>query len=109
MGDDQTELWDVGPDARQLARRTDPETSKLSAQETVHDVAGLQSRAADAVARWPGRTGRELTVLLDDTSDRTVGRRLSEIEKKGLVRRGASRPCRVTGRQAATWFPKEGE
>ena len=109
MGHEQTELWDVGPEARQLARRVDPETSKLAAQEVVHEVAGLQARTVEAVERWPSRTGRELTELLEDRSDRTIGRRLSEVAKKGLIRRGPARACRVTGRRAATWLPQESE
>jgi len=89
------------------ARSTDPITSALAAEQIDDVVAELQAWAAACVRQTPGRTQRELGVLYCPTDPRRIGRRLAEIEKLGLVRRGDVRPCTISGRSAETWFPVE--
>ena len=87
------------------ARTTDPASSHLAAADVEASGAGArQARAVlAAVARWPGRTAREIS---DSTGlDRyAVSRRLPELEEAGEVRRGAMRRCQVGGRQSLTWW-----
>lgn len=90
------------------ARTTDPETSKAGAVYAAPSLPELQRWAAQCVIASPGRTANELAALYCPTDPRTIGRRLGEAERKGLVRRGTVRKCERSGRQAATWWPVGG-
>ncbi len=68
----------------------------------------MSTGKAQAFAVWcvkqkPDSTARELDRAYAPRADRSVGKRLTECERLGLVRRGAKRRCTVTGRTAATW------
>lgn len=93
--------------AAALARRTDPETSHVSAQEAIGLglVAEAAAGALRGVREHPGATARELEEAAQVPRS-TFGRRLSELDPSH-VRRGPARRCRVTGRPAATWWPIE--
>lgn len=60
----------------------------------------------------PGRTASELAENAADEGcnlDRyQFGRRLPELAADGRAEKGYSRRCGVTGRTAATWWPKRG-
>ena len=88
------------------ARRDDPATSKRSAREIVreHRRDRLQLSVADAVRRFPGRTGRELAHA-SGLYYECIHKRLPECERAGRVRRGEPRTCMVSRRQATTWWP----
>jgi hypothetical protein len=90
-----------------LARKTDPGTSWAAAREIQPDLSGLRRRAAALVTKYPGRIARELSELAGDGDPRTLNRRLGEVERTGLVRRGVARRCAVTGKLCATWWPVE--
>ena len=104
----QESFWDR-PSIRvetPAARRTDPETSHEAAE--VHTVSGKraeqQAITVAAVRAFPGRTMQELAALTDN--DRYMfGRRISECETAGLVKRGTKRVCKVTRRTAEAWWP----
>lgn len=96
------------PDARPLARRTDPVTSHEAAREIAGSVAALETWAAECVASAPGLTQRELGARFCPDDLRRIGRRLSECARKGLIKRGPVRKCSITGRSAETWWPVEG-
>lgn len=88
-----------------VAHAGDPVTSVLAAD--AHERCGAREgnlRAVrEGVARWPGRTSRELAGLLG--MDRhEAARRLPDLEKAGLVRKGEARRCRDGGTMAVTWF-----
>jgi len=70
-------------------------------------VHGLQQHAVELVHAWPCKTARELATVspLCAEDPRVLNRRLSEVEKQGLLVRGPTRRCEVTGRKAATWLP----
>lgn len=95
--------------SRPIARRTDPASSHLAAADITADGtrAAQHHQVLRAVRRWPGLTSRELAQAAG--GDRyVVARRLPEVESTGLVHRGPMRPCRVSGRQALTWWPADG-
>lgn len=98
------------------ARRSDPESSKLAAARVAEN--GTLGRQCEcvlaAVRRWPGRTSYELSeniraVWREQLDRYAVARRTWDLERKGLVRKGAARPCRVNGHQAVTWEPQTGD
>lgn len=89
-----------------IARETDPETSHLAAEEvTTSGRRAVQQHAVlAAVMAQPGLTSRELAQAAG--MDRyVVARRLPELEAAKRVRKGEARECRVSKRQAVTWWP----
>ncbi len=87
------------------ARSSDPLSSHLAAEEIAVSgtQAAQQALTVTAVLSYPGSTSRELH---DKTGlDRhALARRLSECERKGLVKRGVMRTCRSSNRPAVTWW-----
>lgn len=85
------------------ARATDPHTSKLAGEQIVRSgKIGEQHRfVLAALQASPGRTALELDRL--NRTDRVFGRRLSELERFGLVKRGAARRCEISGKLSITW------
>lgn len=89
---------------RGLFRRTDPQTSRIAASRLVESGAlGRQAQAVlEAVQANPGSTAVEIAQRAG--IDRyAVSRRLPELQRKGKVRRGPPRDCRVNGRPQSTW------
>ena len=88
------------------SRASDPETSHDAERymRVSGTLAAQQWEVLWNVRDKPGQTAREY-----DSDDIFPGgvyhRRLVELERKGLVRRGTVRRCRVGGRNAATWYP----
>ena len=92
--------------ATPAARRTDPESSHLAAEQHTRSGrrASQQDQAHAAVRAAPGRTSAELAAATG--IDRyLLARRLPECETAGRVRRSTMRICTVTGRLATTWVP----
>ncbi|HDS1649035.1 TPA: winged helix-turn-helix domain-containing protein [Stenotrophomonas maltophilia] len=89
------------------ARYTDPSSSHEAAAHMVSSGAQAvqQSQASSAVRKYPGLTSLELARATG--LDRfMLARRLPEIEKQGLIRRGMVRKCSASnGRSGCTWFP----
>jgi len=94
-------LWAV-PDAKALSRRTDPATSKAAAVAVLPRIGDLQAKVLEVVRANPGRTRNELAAVMG-WHPSEVSKRLPELERVGLVRRGAERDCNVTGRSCAVW------
>ncbi|WP_396615541.1 winged helix-turn-helix domain-containing protein [Lysobacter soli] len=90
------------------ARTSDPITSHIAAAEvSMSGQRAFQAQTtAAAVKRYPGKTSRELSVLLK-LDRHMLGRRLSECEEEKLVRRGAMRRCATSGRLSLTWWPPD--
>ena len=91
------------------ARSTDPDTSHAAADHVTENGSRDRQRriTAATVAMHPGSTARELAMHCElDRYD--IGRRLSECETAGDVRRGDARRCSQTGRQAIQWYPAGG-
>jgi len=98
----------------------DKRTSAMAAAELKADpqrLGELQRAALDLVREWPGRTCKTLASFAqlrarDDSKGiewwrQRIGRRLSELERAGLVTSGASEVDSDTGRKAVTWWPAE--
>ena len=117
MNDDDQPALDFY-EIRHRHRSTDPETSKAAAEEIT--TSGNASRQAeqvlDLVRRQPKSTSKELAfVAARSASTRNldyhaIARRLPELERAGLIRRGPARRCTrliLSGnrRKATTWEP----
>jgi hypothetical protein len=96
-----------------LARGSDPESSKLAAEEII-DSGGHTAQkqfVLRALSMHDGATARELAKYMATLVERdinalvhVIGRRLPDLEKDRRVRRGPQRTCVVGKRQALTWW-----
>ena len=95
-----------------MAKTTDPGTSHAAALRHVASALSLRrSQVYDAVVQFPDQTSNELglrmTELFPDLELRAASaspqKRLPELEKLGLIARGAARKCSSSGYQAHTW------
>jgi predicted HTH transcriptional regulator len=61
------------------------------------------------VREFPYRTSQEMASKVNPgiISADSLHKRLSDLAKRNLVRKSASRPCTVTGKVATTWAPVE--
>lgn len=94
-----------------MAHTHDPETSRIAAER--HVTSGKRARHAamvlSLVRRHPGATAVELWENATDDEQNELGemqevrRRMVELERDGLVRKGAARSCRVRGSKQVTW------
>jgi len=87
------------------ARRTDPPSSHLAAEE-VEQTGKAETQKAQVLKALQSVAG-SLTSLeiaqLFNLSRYDVARRLPELERDGKVLRGKARTCSVGNRQAVTW------
>ena len=90
---------------RHLARRRDPKTSRASARNSVEAAAGECLAILEVMANLGHpATSREIGGLLGRDDGRWVAaKRLSVLERGGLVRRVGAVIDPTTGRQAETW------
>ena len=92
-------------DSPPIARNSDPATSHRAAEEITSD--GTRSRmmqvALDAVRRHPGRTSNELEAITGH-GDGKIRKRLADLEKDGLVRKGEVRKSEVSGKNCHVWL-----
>lgn len=96
-----------------MARNTDPKTSHDAAEhhrqtnlgkrrnQTLDLVKSSQGNTAGEYGRQFFETHPELPIRV---AAQTPQKRLPELEKLGLVRRGEPRICRDSGRNCATWW-----
>ena len=86
-----------------LARKRDPQPSKLAASEIKLDgtLARQLQQTLNVVRVNPGMTAGEYESVLNFQCHK----RLSDLLALGLVFKGLSRKCKITHRTAATWFP----
>lgn len=90
-------------------RALDPSTSRDAARRA--DAAGVPATQAAwflaAVRASPGRTASELAEASAGRYDRyAANRRLADLERAGLVRKGEPRRA-PSGRPEVTWWPVE--
>lgn len=88
------------------ARNSDPITSHLAAEHITRSGVRAQQQALTyaAVKANPGCTSFEIAHA--SGIDRYVlARRCPEVELAGLIKRGETKHCLVTGRLALTWWP----
>jgi predicted HTH transcriptional regulator len=89
---------DLFAQGRTLARRDDPETSKIAAAEIVPQLGELQAWVLDLVQKDPRRTVSEMAEGLNLRDPRQIGRRLNELRKAGRIREAGKRQCSITNR-----------
>lgn len=105
--DYQPNFWDAcDPTDNPISRSSDPETSHCAADEITGD--GSRSRmmrlALEVVRANPGCTANELDQLCN-CKDGAIRKRLTDLEKLGLVKTGEVRKSKVTGKMNQTWYP----
>lgn len=91
-------------ETKPLVHRADPITSLMAARELVESGRlGQQLHAVLAALRaWSGSTSDELAE--QSGIDRFVcARRLPDLARLGLAKKGPRRESRMTGRQGVTW------
>ena len=96
--------------ARTKYRNTDPETSRLAADEAEDSgsAKGQRTVCHVEVMRNPGQTAAEIAVAV--RLERHVpSRRLPELREMGQVYNGEDRVCKVQRRKSMTWWPVGGE
>lgn len=95
-------------DPRQLSLLGPRETSAKAYREISEEgtLGRLQKRVVGAIRRATSpMTANEITAVLksDDEVNVSYHKRLSELERAGIIKRADSRKCTVTGRTACTW------
>lgn len=90
-------------EAKHLARRTDPDTSKLVASDIAREgtVGRLHQLVIDTVAKHPNKTAREIS---DIAGVDNLHKRVAELVRRQLLRVTGYRQCTVSGRMAQTYF-----
>ena len=90
-----------------IARKSDPVESHLAAEEIT--ISGYRQKMACIALKLvidnPGLTSNELEKLSGFT-DGKIRKRLPELERDGLVKRGESRRSTVSNKVCCTWWPK---
>lgn len=89
-----------------ISRSSDPISSKLTEKEITKSGIrkNQQTRVRDMVRSVPGSTSKELADFFNENRH-MVARRLPEIEKLGIIRKGSIRQCSIGKRAAVTWWP----
>ncbi len=92
------------------ARRSDPETSKIAARTLIQTGSRDTQQAAclAALAAEDGLTSGEVGKVLGAgyNARYVAARRLPELERAGVVRKGQKRACTTNGNQMVTWWVK---
>lgn len=97
-----------------IARRIDPETSHEAAAKvdvSTNELLFLKTinrfRHLDMTAKEVAAQSREYTseekVTVTDSKRETVRKRASGLEKKWLISRTGSRPCKITGNRSSVY------
>ena len=91
-----------------IARTSDPESSHLAASAITKSGKRKRQviRVLDLVMMYPCKTSLELS-LLGELDRYVIARRLPELERGFLVRKGEQRTCSAGKRMAVTWFVDE--
>lgn len=90
---------------RRMSRSTDPVTSHEAAEEHVTSGANATQRriVLEILRLLDGSTSDELAEAMK-ISRYIPARRLPELERSNLVKRGEPRKSKVTGRRGVTWW-----
>lgn len=94
--------------AEPLSHRNDPITSYRAADQLSRSGRHLSQKRAvlEALRRRDGATSGELGAFLGKDW-LYAARRLTELERDGLIHKGDIRPCRVKGSTCVTWWLTE--
>ena len=98
--------WSQTEEAKPLARRDDPETSKAAALDVAPKVGKLQQIVADIICKHGPMTAAEAgkqAHLLHGVNAESARKRCHECVAKNLISEGPPRQCSVTGKSATTY------
>ncbi|MCG7984760.1 MAG: winged helix-turn-helix domain-containing protein [Candidatus Thiodiazotropha lotti] len=86
-------------------RSDDPTSSQIAAINlSEKEVSRQGSLCLAAVTLAPGLSAREMANRFS-LDYHMIARRLSEVEKMGLIKRGEMRRCKISNRTVQVWFP----
>lgn len=90
------------------ARKSDPETSKLAAEqiESSKKAEAHRNIIVSLVRQYPGSTTGELSVHTPELTHPQIWRRMAELEEMNLVIHGDKRLCKVNRTLCRPWYPK---
>jgi hypothetical protein len=93
-----------------MAHRGDAETSREAVEHLNESgrLAAQQQVVLEALRQCDGATHAELGAFMG-VHWLTPARRLPELERAGLVRKGEARICRVKGSRCTTWWIVDGD
>ncbi|AMV34387.1 hypothetical protein VN12_19840 [Pirellula sp. SH-Sr6A] len=87
------------------ARRSDPETSHIAAEELSPRLRGLRLQFVEALTQLGQATANEVAAFV--TSDphlaQSIRKRAKEIERHGFIRVVGVRACKQTGSKASVY------
>lgn len=104
----QTSLFDDPPKATARARRDDPETSHIAAEQINKSgkISDHHEIIVELVRQHPGSTTGELTQYTTELKHQQIWRRMAELEEMNLVIHGDKRLCKVNKTLCRPWYPK---
>lgn len=90
------------------ARKSDPETSKIAAEQITKSgkIAEHHQIIAALVRQYPGLTTGELSEKTTELTHEQIWRRMSELEELNTVIHGDKRLCKVRKTMCRPWWPK---
>lgn len=103
FNDDERAAYDVAKEAKKLARRNDPSTSKAAARRAAGNLRANQAIVLRAVVAHGGSTYAEIAAYAG-VDDAEPGRRLPELKEMKFVEVVGQRKCRVKKTQCRTWM-----
>tara|TARA_R110002049_G_scaffold2743_1_gene20911 strand:- start:10816 stop:11121 length:306 start_codon:yes stop_codon:yes gene_type:complete len=88
------------------SRNTDPNTSFEAAKKILTSGAhhSQSQKTLALVKRYPGLTSAELAFKTDELTRAQIARRLPDLEKQNLIKKGDVRMCAVCKLNSVIWF-----
>lgn len=96
-------------EARELARRSDPPTSKAAAEQIVHDIPRIREAVERSIKSFGkvGCTDQMLEECLRKLSPSSVRTRRAELVRDGVVRDSGLTARTSSNREAIIWVHRE--
>lgn len=94
---DQLNFFDDLP-----ARRSDPATSKIAAEEVEPRLSGYRLVFANRLLTLGAATAQEVAQGCE-----SIRKRAKELQRRGIIEVVGTRPCRITGRTASVYRVKD--
>ena len=96
MNQTQFDFNEFADQARRIARREDPETSKAAAEQVAPKLTDRQNEALKWLRDYPESTSEEIDELAG-YSRRQLSKRFGELKDMGKIQVVTVRVCRVRG------------
>jgi hypothetical protein len=97
------------PRMEPLSHNSDPVTSYEAAEQFARSgkLGHHHQLVLDGVRRCPGGTHMEIAATIPELDWLQVVRRLSELERTGLIRKGEPKTCTIKQSKCSTWWVRE--